>query len=304
VGRWRDWFGHYTVVRPTREGAAYLALLVGVLFGAVNTGNNLVYMVLGVLLGMLVVANVIAEWNLRGLRVERRVPTEAFAGIPGTGALVLHNPRRRGAAYAIDIEALDGGRERAHVESCAPGGCVEVAANFTFLRRGMVPVARLRVASSFPFGLVHRWRLLDIPAEVLVYPEPLSRPVPPAPSGEGDEVAARGPVGWTGEFAGLRPWRPGDPLRRVHWPSSARAGQPLVAVRSAEGVEELCLRLDPALRGEAREEAIRRLAGRAEAHFARGDAVGLEADGERLEPRTGATWRRRCLTLLALLESR
>ncbi|MBM4367111.1 MAG: hypothetical protein FJ102_12930, partial [Deltaproteobacteria bacterium] len=203
MGRWRDWFGHYTVVRPTREGVAYLALLVGVLFGAVNTGNNLVYMVLGVLLGMLVVANVVAEWNLRGLRVERRVPGEAFAGIPGMGALVLHNPRRRGAAYAIDIEALDGGRERAHVETCGPGERVELAASFTFPRRGMVPVSRLRVASAFPFGLVRRWRVVDLPAEVLVYPAPLSRPVPPAPSGEGDELAARGRPGWTGEFAGL-----------------------------------------------------------------------------------------------------
>ncbi len=301
---WRDWFGHYTVVRPTREGVAYLALLVGVLFGAVNTGNNLVYIVLGVLLGMLVVANVIAEWNLRGLQVTRRLPGEAFAGIPGTGALVLQNPRRRGAAYAIDLEALDGGQARAHVEFCAPGGRVEMPAAFTFAHRGVVPMSRLRVASAFPFGLVRRWRVVEVPAEVLVYPSPLSRPVPAAPSGEGDEHASRGRPGWTGEFAGLRPWRPGDPLRRVHWPSSARAGQPLVAVRSAEGVEELYLRLDPALRGEAREDAIRRLAGRVEAHFARGDAVGLEADGETLEPRTGSTWRRRCLSRLALLEAR
>lgn len=294
----------YNRVAPTREGWIYLALVAGVLFGAVNTGNNLVYLVLGVLLALLVVANVLAEWNLRALHVERRLPGELVAGVAGVGAYVLHNRRGRGAAWQIELREVGGATARAVAEHCPAGGEVTVPTSWTFPARGMAPLRAVRVQSSFPFGFVRRWRDLPLPGEVLVYPHAVHRPVPPARLGDGDEAAPRGHAADDGEFSGLRPWRAGDPLRRVHWPTSARVGSPMIVVRTVEGTDRAELRLDPALAGEAREEAIRRLTGRAEAHLARGDAVGLELDGTTLPARSGAAWRRRLLTALALAEAR
>lgn len=296
--------GEFNLVAPTRDGAVFVALLVGVLLGAVNTGNNLVYLVLGVLLGLLVVANLFAEWNLRALRVERVLPTELVAGVATPGAFRLTNPRGRGAARQVRLSERGEGTARAEVELCPAGRSVEVPADFRFDERGLARLGAVRVESVYPFGLVRRWRDVELAGEVLVYPCPADRHVPPNPRGDGDESGSRGRASASGEFAGLRPYRPGDPLRRVHWPTSARMATPMVVVRVAEGADEVVLTLDPALRGEPREEAIRRLAGRVERHLAAGDAVGLEADGARLEPRTGAAWRRRLLTTLALAERR
>ncbi|GDX79463.1 hypothetical protein LBMAG42_12740 [Deltaproteobacteria bacterium] len=297
-------FATYNLVAPTREGWVFVALVAGVLFGAVNTGNNLVYLVLGVLLAMLVVANVLAEWNLRALVVERRLPGELFEGAACAGGYVLRNPRGRGAAWLVELVEQQGAQARAVVERCPASGSVFVAADFTFPRRGAAPLTAVRIESAFPFGLVRRWRDLSLPGEVLVYPRISSRHAPLAPHGEGDELADRGRPSDGGDFAGLRPWRQGDPLRRVHWPTSARVGAPMIVVRVAEGADEVVLRLDPTLQGEAREDGIRRLAGRVEAHLARGDRVGLEVDGVVLDARTGASWRRRLLTALALAEAR
>jgi uncharacterized protein (DUF58 family) len=297
-------FRHYNMIAPTREGWVYLALVAGVMFGAVNTGNNLVYIVLGVLLAMLVVANVLAEWNLRELSVERRLPPEVFAGIAAAGSFVLHNRRGRGTAWAVELEERGPVTGRAVVERTEAGCSAEVAVDWHFPTRGRTAIHAIRVSSSFPFGLVRRWRDLHVPAEVLVYPEPVSRHLPPTPIGEGDAPTSRGRTAEEGDFAGLRAWRPGDPLRRVHWPTSARTPTPMVALRVAEGTEEIRLELDARLAGEPREEAIRRIAGRAEIHLQRGDAVGLRADGDDLAPRVGSTWRRRILTALALLEAR
>lgn len=294
----------YNRVAPTREGWGFLALVAGVLFGAVNTGNNLVYLVLGVLLALLVVANVLAEWNLRALEVERRLPPELFAETPGEGTFVLRNRRGRGAAWLVELRETEGAEARALVEWCPPGGDVEVPAAWTFPGRGVARLRAVRVQSSFPFGFVRRWRDLPLPGEVLVFPRAAHRPTPALPAGPGDEPTARGAAADDGEFAGLRPWRPGDPLRRVHWPTSARVGSPMIVARTAEGAERLELRLDPALTGDPREDAIRRLTGRVEAHFARGDAVGLEVDAEVLPARAGGVWRRRLLTALALAEAR
>ncbi len=289
---------------PTRDGAVYLALVGGVLFGAVNTGNNLIYLVLGIFLAVLVVANVLAEWNLRGLRVARRLPSEIFAEVPGIGSYILKNARGRGAAWHVRLSERGNRVSSTFVEHCPAGAEVDVSAVFTLSERGPDWLSAVRIESTFPFGLVRRWRDVELPCQVLVYPRPAGRGVTAAPSGEGEDAGVRGRPAGSGEFAGLRPYRPGDPLRRVHWPTSARAGQPMVVVRVAEGAEDVVLVLDPGLAGERREEAIRRLAGRVDVHIARGDAVGLEADGLALPPRAGGTWRRRLLTILAGLARR
>ncbi|MSQ03776.1 MAG: DUF58 domain-containing protein [Myxococcales bacterium] len=291
-------------VMPTRDGAVYLALLGGVGFGAVNTGNNLIYLVLGLFLAVLVVANVLAEWNLRGLRVERRLPGEIFAEVPGIGSYVLMNSRGRGAAWHVRLSERGHTNAGTFVEHCPAGATTEVRAIFTLFERGPDWLSAVRVESTFPFGLVRRWRDVELPCRVLVYPRPTGRGAPHAAHGEGDEAGERGRPAGSGDFAGLRPYQPGDPLRRVHWPTSARAGQPMVVVRIAEGAADVLLVLDPGLAGPRREEAIRRLAGGVDAHLAAGDAVGLEADGLVLSPRGGGTWRRRLLTVLAELEHR
>lgn len=297
-------FGDVNRVAPTRAGAVYLALVAGVLFGAVNTGNNLVYLVLGVLLAALVVANVLAEWNLRSLTVTRRLPAELRAGVPATGALVLRNRRGRGGAWHVTLTELGSVSGQAFVEFCAAGGDAPAPAEFLAPERGLAHLTTVRIESDFPFGMVRRWR--DVPLEdaVLVYPAPAFRALRSTPSGEGDEPAARGGASASGDFAGLRPWSPGDPLRRVHWPTSARAGTPMVVTRAGQGSEEVVLRLEPSLSGAAREAAISRIASQAETALAEGNAVGLDADGDTFAPRSGGEWRRRILTALARLERR
>lgn len=290
-------------VRPTLAGAGYLALVAGITFGAVNTGNNLVYMVLALLLGVLLLSNVLAEWNLRGLQVERVLPPELFAGRPADGHYAVRNPRARGSAWKVEITEVDGSG-RGLLEHCPPGARVEVPARFCLPARGLRPLGRLRLSSRFPFGLFVRMRDVELPTEVLVYPAARRGLTGAMPSGSGDVVHLSQVRADVGEFAGLRPYQSGDPVRRVHWPTSARVGAPMIVLRTGESGEEVLVRVEAGLRGEAREEAIARAAGQVEHHLRRGDAVGMEADGESQAPRTGASWRRALLTRLALLETR
>ena len=297
-------FADYNRVAPTREGWVFIALVLGVLFGAVKTGNNLVYLVLGILLALLVVANVLAEWNLRGVWVSRRLPGELFEGFPGIGAVELENRRGRGTAWLVEVSEVGVPGAVGRIERCAPSERVLAPVSWTFPGRGAHTLSAIRIASTFPFGLVRRWRDLPVGGEVLVFPRPVDRRVPPAPTGAGESPTSRRNQADDGDFFGIRPWRPGDPLRRVHWPTSARSGAPMLVVRAAEGASEVVLQVDPNARGEAREETIRRVTGRALAHLEQGDAVGLELDGELAPARTGAAWRRRLLTTLALAPRR
>jgi hypothetical protein len=78
--RLRRWLRPPRTLRITRTGRTYLVLTLGVGFGALNTGNNLLYLVLGLLLSLIVVSGVLSERCLRGLRVKRLGTESAFAG--------------------------------------------------------------------------------------------------------------------------------------------------------------------------------------------------------------------------------
>jgi uncharacterized protein (DUF58 family) len=99
AARMRDAFDY----ELTREGMAYLglALLIGI--AAVNTGNNLLYIVLGAMLSAVGVSGVASAGVLRRLELELIAPRNAFAMRPVTLRVNLHNPRLWMPAFSVRV---------------------------------------------------------------------------------------------------------------------------------------------------------------------------------------------------------
>lgn len=297
--RWR----RRVYARPTAEGGWFVIVLLGVMLAALNTGNNLLYFVLGTLLALLIMSNALAEWNLRGLSVRRRLPADIFAGQPAAGAFVVENHRRFGASWALHLDELDGAHACAALERVGVGEVAETPARWTLPQRGAAKLHRVRVWSAWPFGLVRRWRELEVPAEVIVYPAPSSAvALPPGGVGHGDrerpDLAGR-----SGDFRGLRPYVAGDPLKDLHWATSARLGQPMVVERAAESADEVVVEV-PERQGAGWERALSEATAAVLLHLRLGRAVGLHLGAERLRPGSGEGWRRRLLLKLALAPRR
>ena len=81
-GRLRERFKAPRRLRFTREGKFFVGITFGVGFAAINTANNLLYLLLGMLLALIVVSGVMSELSLRGLTVVRRLPLRAQVGRP------------------------------------------------------------------------------------------------------------------------------------------------------------------------------------------------------------------------------
>jgi uncharacterized protein (DUF58 family) len=112
-----------------------------------------------------------------------------------------------------------------------PREAVDVQATLTPRRRGILRLTGVSVARPDPLGLFKAALTLPAPASVLVLPR--CYPVPPLSLPgrrryQRGGVALAASVGDSEEFAALREYRPGDPLRRVHWKSWARLGKPIV----------------------------------------------------------------------------
>lgn len=287
-----------TRITLTRQGWWYLGVTVGVMVAALNTGNNLFYLLLSLLLTFLVLHGVLAEWNLRRVVVERRLPADAFAGLPASGALRLRNTRRWLGSFGLTVEEVDGGVLTAHALQVPPDGEVEIPADWRFEHRGEARLSGLRLSSSFPFGLFHRARVRALPAALLIWPAPMDGGVARGSIARGSQDEDARSAGGGGEVLGVREYQHGDDLRRVHWATTARSGRPMLLQRARLSAREVVLRL-PSPTPDL-EASVSRATGEALKHLREGRAVGLELGDQRIAPASDARQRRRLLDALAI----
>jgi uncharacterized protein (DUF58 family) len=306
----------------TREGRVIVILSVGVGFAAINTGNNLLYLLLGWLLSFIIASGVLSEMTLRQLRVERRPPPRIWAGEPFLMEVVIKNGKTNRASYSIEVEDLQGKTpidKRCYFLKIPEAKSQRTSYRHTFVRRGAYTLTGYRLATKFPFALFRKSRDVDAPLELVVYPArvPVPRP-PPRAATRGDSIADR--LGRRGEFFGLRERRPGDDRRDVHWKSSARTGRLLVREYEDELARRVVIAVDNALPQDARdavadaavtpaqelqvnavERAISIAASLTAAYLEAGWTVELAARGTHVPGGTGRMHEARIARALALL---
>ena len=87
----------------TRAGIIYVigTLLIGI--AALNTGNNLLYIVVAAMLAAILVSGIVSALVLRDLQLDVRLPEHVFAGRPVLGRILLRNPRVRLPSFSIHV---------------------------------------------------------------------------------------------------------------------------------------------------------------------------------------------------------
>lgn len=308
--RLRRWLRPPRTLRPTRAGWVFFALTLGVGMAALNTGNNLMYMVLSLLLSFLVLSGVMSESALRGIQVRRVLPPELVAEQEAIVGVEVTNQQRRVPAFAVVVEDV------IHVgTSTRPAGrafalrvapCTAEMRSYRFKpsKRGPLDFVGFRVATRFPFGLFSKALWIEAPRGALVFPALDPVPVAPPRLGalrRGDSRA--GPSGQSPESAGLRSYAPGDAHRRVHWRASLRRGALLVREQEQEttGDHMVRLRTTGCAPGATFEDAVRRAASDVAENLRRGLRVALHTDATAFPYGDGAAHRRRLLAHLALV---
>lgn len=288
----------------TRMGRWYTGLTIGIGLAATNTGNNLLFLVLGLLLASIVVSGILSEQSLKGVSVERRLPSVATAGRPALIGLLARNGKQRAPSFSLEVrEARGDVSGRGFLVLLPARQAAEVAYRFVPERRGVHRFRQIEVATRSPFGFFEKSRPLDAEAELVVFP----REVAPAPvavrarAREGDRPEDRIGIGL--EVQSLRDHRPGEDARSIHWKSSARAGRLIGIDREQERRKRVCVVLDQrALSGEPLERAVEQAAALLVQELDLGAEVSLALAGQSLGPGTGDAHRHAALRMLALVE--
>lgn len=289
----------------TAGGVAFTLGTTAVGFAAMNTGNNLLYLLLGSMLGFITVSSWLSEQAIRGLLIERRHPRAVTVGHDFRIVYEVANTKTRFPSLAVEL-AEAGLPERAFVAHVAPSGHATTRSVNSFVRRGLYPLGTLTLSTGFPFGLFRKERDVELPDEVVVWPRTdraVREPAPGVGRAPRAGVSARGAAGTRGEYRSLRGYRVGDDPRDIHWKSSARSREPVIREYERDGADTRWICLD--LRGEpgdAAEIAIEVAAALAARSVASNRAFALVAGDALIEPGEGAGQLERALDLLARVD--
>jgi uncharacterized protein (DUF58 family) len=209
-------------ILPSRQGLLFAAVLLAMLIGSINYNINMGFM-FTFLLGSLALVSILHSYrNLKGITLRAGRNPPVFAGEYARILVHVDNPGR----MARHLLTLTCENERRAVRQVATQQHETVQFLLGTDRRGWRAPGRIKVESTWPLGLFRAWSWVELNSRCLVYPrqEP-HPPLPPLETGDSEHGAHQGEG--MEDFAGLRGFRNGDPLRHVAWKAVAR-GQPLL----------------------------------------------------------------------------
>jgi len=249
------WIGYSTQFRITFQGWIYFGGLLLVALAALNTGNNLLFLILASLIALLLMSGILSAITLAGIGLRLVLPEHIFAGQPVRAMVELENEKLTLPSFSLRVEA-------AKAKNAQPAALLDTPVYFpylpkhdrvqqtipvTFPRRGTYHQEAFRVVTSFPFGFLRKSRELNLKTQALVYPS-----VEPSPEYLEIMTGLQGALesvtkGRGQDLYALRDYLPTDSARHVHWKASARSGSLMVREFTREDDCRILLVLDPHL---------------------------------------------------------
>jgi uncharacterized protein (DUF58 family) len=234
-------------LRLTSEGTRFLLFTIGIGVAAINTGNNLFYLLLAMMFSVVVISGLLSEQCLRRLDFHRHVPDLIMANQPTTVTLSVTNHSRWLPSFSLRLfddaggQNLDRGLFVSHL-SAQRSALLSYPVLAT--ARGRLRLDGIRAETLFPFGLFLKRAFYQIPADI-----PVSPPIRPLSLRFVDELVSEGQGlslprrGHGTQLYNLRLYRPGDDSRSIHWMTTARTSNLIVRETEAEDQRRITIAL-------------------------------------------------------------
>jgi uncharacterized protein (DUF58 family) len=258
----------------TSGGVIFVIVLAIVALAAWNTGNNLLFLVLSIMVSTLFVSWAAARVTLRDLTVAAHFPDHIFAGEPAEVLVTIRNAKRLLPSFSVFVEArgpskgdrTEGKSKRARLLKrtlgyftyVPHGAAAEQTVEQLFPRRGHVLVIGFELSTRFPFGFFrHRRRLKSRDVDIVVYPkpQPIADELHLLPLFTGQTASYRRGAGH--DLLMLRDYQPRDDLRHIDWKATARAQRLTVREFTAEDERRITIMLDTRLTEDIDRENFR-----------------------------------------------
>jgi uncharacterized protein (DUF58 family) len=220
---------------------------IGIGVAAVNTGNNLFYLLLAMMLSVVVISGLLSEQCLRRLDFHRHMPDLLMANQPTSVTLSVTNRSPWLPNFSLRLLDRAAGQDLDRglfVDYLPPRRSALLSYPLMATARGRLQLEGIRVETLFPFGLFLKRALYRVPAEI-----PVSPPIRPLSLRFVDELVSEGQGlslprrGHGAQLYNLRAYRPGDDSRAIHWMTTARTSNLIVRETEAEDQRRITIAL-------------------------------------------------------------
>ena len=254
------WITYQIDYKVTREGMVYVGGIIVVTAAALNTGNNLLFMVLACLLAGLLISGLLSRVVLGGIEVRLELPEHIFAQRTVLAIAQLHNTKQMAPSFSISLisDVAPNPGKTAPTNPAPPildrpvyfphiphRQTVRQNIELTFPRRGVYRQDALGLRTKFPFGFLQKTRRVNSTIEAVVYPQiqPTEEfyEILPLVSGEMESYQR----GRGNDLYTIRDYQFNDSARHVDWKASARTGSLQVKEYAREDERRVMLVFDP-----------------------------------------------------------
>jgi uncharacterized protein (DUF58 family) len=278
-------------ILPSRFGLMLAAVLVAMLIAGLNYNSNLGLAFAFLMASMALVAMHHCNRNLLGIEVDAAIEADAYAGGDARFDFLLRNAsnlERRDVEICVGLSSAT----RSVPARSAESSVITMAAP----QRGIVRLTQFELRTRYPFGWFHAWTYVHAALTVFVAPTPRGTRALPIAAGEGAAVWSE--VRGDEDFAGLRAYEPGVPLKHMAWKVLARGAEPAVRSYTGSAAQPEWLEWS-ALAELAAEERLSQLCLWVVQSEAAQRVYGLRIPGAEIAPARGAAHRTACLRALA-----
>lgn len=276
----------------------YIVLTILVGFSAVNTGNNLIYIIASALLSYMLVSGIFGRRNLLRLNIQLDIPPEVFAGTDTPIGIRLVNQKKFMPAFLIRVlieghqtvfPFIDAGSEQKHY------------CRMQFSNRGEYLIKDLYISSVFPFNFFSRYRKIKRTLRLIVLPKPQkceALHVRDRQTWQRGETATLN-LGYDSDIVSIRDYTPGDPLKYISWKSTAKTGVLKTKELSAIQLQPVMIDFDNMEKKDL-EHAISCITFLIVKFIRSNIPVGMVIDGESFKPAASTAHKLNLLRKLAL----
>jgi uncharacterized protein (DUF58 family) len=231
------------LIRIRKAGYFYILLTILIGFSAVNTGNNLIYIVTSALLSYMLISGIFGRKNIQGLEVELIFPEEIYAGNDVPIGVKLLNTKALMPAFLINVSF-----ESSHVlfPFVSAGSSASLHLTMRFPRRGVQHLGEIKISSVFPFNFFTRYTRASEAMPILVFPKPMRcsfiESGDPTARWKGD--ASSNSPGYESEIISIRNYISGDHPKYIDWKSTAKTGNLKTKELSSIELQQVMINFD------------------------------------------------------------
>lgn len=257
----------------TREGVFFVLLVLGIGFAAINTGINLLYLILAMCLSFIIVSGILSELTLRNIFIERTFPEDIFAEQPFPVQTEVKNKKKWFPSYSLWVEE--------GIESNIKNKGVILGSSAGFLskdndglsipklyfyhikagesekktvlwvlpHRGLFKTRGLKISTRYPFGIFIKTALIHQPEERIIYPKIKDI------GGLSDQFVNIGEMvsrkkGEGSDILGFRRFGYGDSSKMIHWKTSAKVNNLMIKEHFEEENRKIAIIFDNRINDE------------------------------------------------------